>query len=118
MIETENLTRKFGSFTAGWSIQLFTLVRVKSWVLGPNGAGKTTTVRMLCSLISQTSGTAEIGGYKIGNKENALKIRKIIGLVPDNVGLYKSLTAYENIDSTEHCTGGLTPNGKKAMSIS
>ena len=53
---------------------------------------------MLCCLISKTSGTAKIGGYEIGSQENALKIRKIIGLVPDNVGLYESLTAYENLD--------------------
>jgi ABC-2 type transport system ATP-binding protein len=66
--------------------------------LGPNGAGKTTTVRMLCCLISGTSGSARVGGYEIGNVEDALKIRKIIGLVPDNVGLYDSLTAYENLD--------------------
>ena len=66
--------------------------------LGPNGPGKTTTVRMLCCLISKTSGNARIGDYEIGIEENALKIRKIIGLVPDNVGLYESLTAYENLD--------------------
>lgn len=66
--------------------------------LGPNGAGKTTTVRMLCCLISKTSGTARVGDYEVGRQEDALKIRKIIGLVSDNVGLYESLTAYENLD--------------------
>jgi ABC-2 type transport system ATP-binding protein len=66
--------------------------------LGPNGAGKTTTVRMLCCLISKTSGKARIDEYEIGKEEDALKIRKMIGLVPDNVGLYDSLTAYENLD--------------------
>src|SRR5208283_4750534 len=98
MIETENLTRKFGSFTAVDNLTLRVGEGEVFGLLGPNGAGKTTTVRMLCCLISQTSGTAEIGGYEIGNKENALKIRKIIGLVPDNVGLYESLTACENLD--------------------
>ena len=66
--------------------------------LGPNGAGKTTTVRMLTCLISKTSGTARIAGYEIGNDADSLKIRKLIGLVPDNVGLYESLTAYDNLD--------------------
>jgi len=66
--------------------------------LGPNGAGKTTTVRMLCCLISKTSGTARIANYEIGNDADSLKIRKIIGLVPDNVGLYESLSAYDNLD--------------------
>jgi ABC-2 type transport system ATP-binding protein len=45
-----------------------------------------------------SSGSARIGDYEIGSQKEALKIRKIIGLVPDNVGLYESLTAYENLD--------------------
>jgi ABC-2 type transport system ATP-binding protein len=53
---------------------------------------------MLCCLISKTSGKARIGKYEIGNKEDSLKIRKIIGLVPDNVGLTEYLTAYDNLD--------------------
>ncbi len=98
MIETENLTKKFGDLTA---VDNLTLRVDKSEVfgfLGPNGAGKTTTVRMLCCLISKTSGKVKIGDYEVGSPENALNIRKIIGLVPDNVGLYESLTAYENLD--------------------
>lgn len=66
--------------------------------LGPNGAGKTTTIRMLCCLISKSSGTARIGEYEIDNKEDSLKIRKVIGLVPDNVGLSEHLSAYDNLD--------------------
>jgi len=98
MIETENLTRKFGDLTA---VDNLTLRVDKGQVfgfLGPNGAGKTTTVRMLCCLIGKTSGSAKIGEYEVGSQENALKIRKMIGLVPDNVGLYESLTAFENLD--------------------
>ena len=67
-------------------------------MLGPNGAGKTTTIRMLCCLISKTSGEAQIGGYSTGNGADSLAIRKLIGLVPDNIGLYEELTAYENLD--------------------
>ncbi len=66
--------------------------------LGPNGAGKTTTVRMLCCLISKTSGEARIAGYEVGNEADSLKIRQIIGLVPDSVGLYEELSAYKNLD--------------------
>jgi ABC-2 type transport system ATP-binding protein len=98
MIETENLTRKFGDLTAVDNLTLRVDKGEVFGFLGPNGAGKTTTVRMLCCLISKTSGNARIGNYEIGNPEDALKIRKIIGLVPDNVGLYESLTAYENLD--------------------
>ena len=98
MIETENLTRKFGTLTAVDNLTLSVDEGEVFGFLGPNGAGKTTTVRMLCCLISKTSGKATIGDYDIDRKEDALKIRKIIGLVPDNVGLYESLTAYENLD--------------------
>jgi ABC-2 type transport system ATP-binding protein len=98
MIETENLTRKFGSLTAVDNVTFNVSSGEIFGFLGPNGAGKTTTVRMLCCLISMTSGQARIADYDIGNKSDSLKIRKIIGLVPDNVGLYDSLTAYENLD--------------------
>jgi len=47
---------------------------------------------------AKTSGEAKIVGYEIGNDTHSLEIRKIIGLVPDNVGLYEELTAYENLD--------------------
>lgn len=98
LIETESLTRKFGSLTAVDNLTLRVNDGEVFGFLGPNGAGKTTTVRMLCCLISVTSGNARIGEYDIGNRDDALKIRKIIGLVPDNVGLYESLTANENLD--------------------
>ncbi len=98
MIETQNLTRKFGTLTAVDDLTLRVEDGEVFGFLGPNGAGKTTTVRMLCSLISKTSGDARIDDYDIGKKEDSLKLRKIIGLVPDNVGLYESLTASENLD--------------------
>src|SRR5208337_4053611 len=98
MIETENLTKKFGNLTAVDSLTLHVNDGEVFGFLGPNGAGKTTTIRMLCCLISKTSGNANIGGYDIGIKEDSIKIRKIIGLVPDNVGLSEHLTAYDNLD--------------------
>jgi len=98
MIETENLTRKFGDLTAVDDLTLRVDEGEVFGFLGPNGAGKTTTVRMLCCLISKTGGSARVGGYEVGSEEDALKIRRIVGFVPDNVGLYESLTAYENLD--------------------
>lgn len=98
MIETESLTKKFDGLTA---VDALT-IRVKDGevfgLLGPNGAGKTTTVRMLCCLISKTSGEARIGDYVVGSDVDSPKIRKMIGLVPDNVGLYENMTAYDNLD--------------------
>jgi len=98
VIETENLTKKFGDLTAVDGITLKVEEGEVFGFLGPNGAGKTTTVRMLCCLISKTSGEARIAGYEVGKDADSLKIRKLIGLVPDNVGLYDDLSAYENLD--------------------
>jgi ABC-2 type transport system ATP-binding protein len=98
LIETENLTKKFGTLVAVDGVTLRVNDGEVFGFLGPNGAGKTTTVRMLCCLISKTSGNARISGYDISNKEDSLKIRKIIGLVPDNVGLSEHLSAYDNLD--------------------
>ena len=98
MIETDNLTKKFGDLTAVENVSLQVNDGEVFGFLGPNGAGKTTSIRMLCCLISKTSGNARIGGYEIGDKKDSLKIRKMIGLVPDNVGLTEHLTAYDNLD--------------------
>jgi ABC-2 type transport system ATP-binding protein len=98
LIDTENLTKKFADLTAVENLTLHVDDGEVFGFLGPNGAGKTTTIRMLCCLISKTSGKANIGGYEIGNKTDSLKIRKIIGLVPDNVGLTEHMTAYDNLD--------------------
>jgi ABC-2 type transport system ATP-binding protein len=98
MIEVKNLTKKFGEITAVDSLTFHVAEGEVFGLLGPNGAGKTTTVRMLCCLISRTSGDARIAGYQIGNGADSLRIRKMVGLVPDNVGLYEELSAYENLD--------------------
>jgi ABC-2 type transport system ATP-binding protein len=98
MIETKGLTKRFGGLTAVDNLTLKVNAGEVFGFLGPNGAGKTTTVRMLCCLISKTSGEARIGDYDTGRSEDALKIRKLIGLVPDNVGLYDDLSAYDNLD--------------------
>ena len=98
MINVENLTKKFGDITAVGSLSFHVDEGEVFGLLGPNGAGKTTTIRMLCGLISKTSGEAQIAGYQIGNAADSLAMRKLIGLVPDNPGLYEELSAYENLD--------------------
>ncbi len=98
MIDTENLTKKFGNLTAVEDLTLHVDEGEVFGFLGPNGAGKTTTMRMLCCLLSKTSGKAQIGDFEIGNSADAQKIRRIIGFLPENVGLYDDLSAYKNLD--------------------
>ena len=98
MIDTENLTKKFGDLTAVDNLTLHVDEGEVFGFLGPNGAGKTTTMRMLSCLISKTSGDARIAGYNVNNEADSLMIRKIVGLLPENVGLYDDLTAYKNLD--------------------
>jgi ABC-2 type transport system ATP-binding protein len=98
MIDTENLTRKFGSLIAVEDVSLHVKEGEVFGFLGPNGAGKTTTVRMLCCLIGKTSGKAQIGNFSVENEADCLQIRKIVGFLPENVGLYDSLSAYRNLD--------------------
>lgn len=98
MIEAEALTRRFGDVTA---VDRLTF-RVEDGeifgFLGPNGAGKTTTVRMLAGLIGKTSGTARVAGFELGNEAEALRLRREIGLLPENVGLYETSSACRNLE--------------------
>ena len=98
MIEVSNLSKDFGRVTAVDSISFNVAKGEIFGFLGPNGAGKTTTIRMLCCLISKSGGEARIAGLDTGSDDDSLKIRKLIGLVPDNVGLYEELSAYDNLD--------------------
>ena len=98
MIDAVNLTKKFGDVTAVDGLTFHVAEGEVFGFLGPNGAGKTTTVRMLCCLIARTSGEATIAGYDTGNDADSLKIRKMIGFMPENVGLYGELSAYRNLD--------------------
>ncbi len=98
MIKADGLTKRFGNTTAVDHLSFQVQKGEVFGLLGPNGAGKTTTVRMLCCLISKTEGNASVGGFDISEKEDVMKIRKMIGIVHDNVGLYESLSAYENLE--------------------
>jgi len=98
MIDVQHLTKTFGKDIAVDDVSFQVDQGEIFGFLGPNGAGKTTTMRMLCCLISKTTGDAHISGFDIGNPADSLQIRKMIGLVPDAVGLYEELSAYDNLD--------------------
>ena len=94
-VTTRGLTKAFGKFTAVDGLNLDVKQGELFGLLGPNGAGKTTTVRMLCTLIEPTSGTATVAGYDLVRE--AAKVRREIGVVSEGVMLYKELTIEENL---------------------
>lgn len=95
-IETNNLTKRYKNFTAVNSLNLTVPNKTIFGMLGPNGAGKTTTIKMLTCLIQPTEGTATVGGYDI--KKNPNEVRNLLGMVPQQVSLYKDLTVFENAE--------------------
>lgn len=95
VIEVDNLTKVFGRFTA---VDHLTFRVQKGEIfgfLGPNGAGKSTTIRMLCGLLSSTSGTAQVGGFDINREPE--RVRENIGYMSQKFSLYRDLTVAENI---------------------
>lgn len=95
MLVTENLSKSYGDFKAVEKLNLEVKKGSIFGFLGHNGAGKTTTLSMLTTLILPTEGKAWIGGHEIV-KDN-LKVRHLIGYLPENVTLYEELTAIENL---------------------
>ena len=94
-IETHNLTKIYANnFKAVNSLNLEIPDKSIFGMLGPNGAGKTTTIKMLTCLIQPTSGEAFVGGYNV--QENPDEVRNLLGMVPQQVSLYKDLTVMEN----------------------
>ena len=98
MIEIESLTRRFGDATAVDGITLTITEGEVFGLLGPNGAGKTTTIRMLAGLIAKTSGEARVAGCRVGDPADARKLRSLIGLMPEEAGLYPDLSAAQTLD--------------------
>jgi ABC-2 type transport system ATP-binding protein len=95
-IETEGLTKRFGSLTAVDHLSFKVGEGEILGLLGPNGAGKTTTVRMLACIISPSEGSARVAGYEVSR--DPLKIRQMVGILTENPSVYDRLTAYENMD--------------------
>jgi pyoluteorin transport system ATP-binding protein len=96
VIEVRDLVRKFGSFTAVDHIN-FEVRRGEIYgLLGPNGAGKTTTFRMLCGLLSATSGMLRVAGFDL--RRARASARQHIGYVAQKFSLYGQLSVAENLD--------------------
>ncbi len=95
-IKIDNLSKKFGTFTAVDNISMQLHKGGVYGFLGPNGAGKSTTIRMLAGLLSPTSGTGQVLGFDI--LTNSEQIKQRIGYMSQKFSLYSDLTVYENLD--------------------
>ena len=115
-METVNLTKRFGKFTALDNISLSVGEGEVYGYIGPNGAGKTTTIRVLLGILQATSGEARVFG--MDSWSEAVEIHKRVAFVPGDVNLWPNLTGGEVID----LFGGLrgkkeTPRRKKLLSM-
>lgn len=95
MIECEGLTKRFGHFTAVDDVSFGVEKGAIFGFLGPNGSGKSTVIRMLCGILSPTSGTARIGGMDVVSEPESVK--GTIGYMSQKFSLYDELTVLENL---------------------
>lgn len=108
-VTAEDLTRRFGDFTAVDRVS-FRVPRGEIFgFLGANGAGKTTTIRMLCGLLRPSEGRATVAGFDVGSE--AERIKQHIGYMSQRFSLYEDLTVRENIQFY----GGIYGLGRAAI---
>jgi len=95
LIVVKDLVKKYGSLRAVDGLS-FEVGRGELFgLLGPNGAGKTTTINVLATLLPSDGGQASIGGFQVG--KDAGEVRKLIGVVPQEIALYTDLNARDNL---------------------
>jgi ABC-2 type transport system ATP-binding protein len=94
-IETTRLTRDYGAFRAVDGLDLRVEAGRFYGFLGPNGAGKSTTIKMLTGLLAPSSGSLRILGEDPSDPKKAIEVKRRVGVVPENLGLYDNLTAWE-----------------------
>lgn len=95
MLETINLSKNFKDKKAVDEVDIYLDEGESVGLLGPNGAGKSTTISMISSLLKPTSGDVKLDGKSI--IKDPTEIRKILGVVPQEIALYEELSAYENL---------------------
>ena len=102
-VETKDLTKAYNGTTVVNSINLRVGENEVYGLLGPNGAGKTTTILMLLGLTEPTSGEARVCGFN--STREPLKVKRLVGYMPEKVGFYDNLTARENLDFIAQLNG-------------
>lgn len=110
MIRIKNLTKKYGDFISVNDVSFEVEKGDIFGFLGHNGAGKTTIINMLTTLLEPTAGNITIAGFDI--KKDSLKVKSMIGYVPENVQLYDNLSAYENLEFFAKLSGIKKPHNE------
>ncbi|MBI4266970.1 MAG: ABC transporter ATP-binding protein [Chloroflexi bacterium] len=95
-IETQDLTKKYNGVTVVDRLNLRVAENEVFGLLGPNGAGKTTSILMMLGLTEPTSGMVKVLGFN--PTREPLKVKRIVGYLPEKVGFYDNLTARENLE--------------------
>ena len=101
IIQTQELVKRFGKFTAVNGISLAVPRGAIYGFVGPNGAGKTTTMRILTTLTRQTSGEAWVNGLSV--LQDPRGVRRAIGYMPDEFGVYDDMRVWEYLDFFAAC---------------
>ena len=96
LIETNDLTKHFGTLAAVEGVSLRVEAGEILALLGPNGAGKTTTIRMLASILRPTRGTAQINGFDV--VQESIEVRRSVGFLTEHHGLYTRMRPQEYLE--------------------
>jgi len=113
VIQTEKLTKFYGTHRGVTDVDLAINQGEIFGFLGPNGAGKTTTIRVLLDLIRPTSGVAKV--FDIVSSENPVAIHKRIGYVPGEFALYDRLTGKQTLEYFANLRGGVDKEYQKSL---
>ena len=113
IIETKDLIKRYGKFQAVNGVSLEVPAGSIYGFVGPNGAGKTTTMRMLTTLTRPTSGEARVAGHSVVQEPRA--VRRAIGYMPDEFGVYDDMRVWEYLDFFAACYDIPEGNRKKLI---
>ncbi len=113
IIETKELKKRYGKFEAVNGLSLEVPAGSIYGFVGPNGAGKTTTMRMLTTLTRPSSGEAWVAGHSVAGEPRA--VRRAIGYMPDEFGVYDDMRAWEYLDFFAACYDIPEANRKKLI---
>jgi len=103
MLETVELRKVYKGKTAVDEVSLYLDHGESVGLIGPNGAGKSTTISMISSLLKPTSGDVRLNGKSV--IKHPQEIRKVLGVVPQQIALYEELSSYENLKFFGHVYG-------------